>query len=104
MERHLDRISDLRRAILDTPGDAGHGERSAAEAGERTDTPADVYLDKVRRESHRITDADIDSLREAGLSEDAIFELTLATALGEATRRLNRALKALAATRAPDTG
>ena len=37
----------------------------------------------------------IDRLREAGYSEDAIFELTLAAALGAAQSRLEAGLKAM---------
>lgn len=92
MHRHADRIAALQRAILETPGATDRSERLAAEAGQATGTPADAYLAKVRTESYRIIDADVDALRTAGIPEDAIFELTLAAALGEATRRFDRAV------------
>jgi alkylhydroperoxidase family enzyme len=100
-DRHADKIAALRRAILETPGDASRDQRAAAESAAPTG-PADVYLDKVRRESYRIVDGDIDALRADGLTEDAIFELTVAAALGEATRILDRSIGALAAVPAPD--
>ena len=98
--RHADKIDALRRAILETPGDASIDQRSAAESAAPTG-PADAYLDKVRLAAYRIVDRDIDALREAGLTEDAIFELTVAAALGEATRILDRSVGALAAPQAP---
>lgn len=99
LDRHADTIAALRRAILETPGATEVWERAAAEAGEPTGTAADAYLDNVRRGSYRIVDADIDALRAAGVREDAIFELTLAAALGEATRRFDRAMAAVVRTR-----
>jgi alkylhydroperoxidase family enzyme len=74
-------------------------QRAAAEAGEPTGTATEAYLDKVRRDSYRIVDADIDALRTSGLREDAILELTLAAALGEATRRFDRAMATVMRTR-----
>ena len=70
-------------------------QRAAAVAGEPTGTAADGYLEKVCRESHRLTEEDIEGLRRAGFGDDAIFELTIAAAYGEATRRFDRALAAL---------
>jgi alkylhydroperoxidase family enzyme len=98
--RHADKIAALRRAILETPGIASPDQRAAAESAAPTG-PADAYLDKVRRESSRIVDDDIDALRAAGMAEDAIFELTVSAALGEATRILDRSIGALAVVSAP---
>lgn len=46
------------------------------------------FVELVRQHAYRVTDADITALRTHGLSDDAIFELTVAAALGEAQRRL----------------
>jgi alkylhydroperoxidase family enzyme len=89
-QRHGDRIVDLRRAIMETPGSTSREARVAAAAGEPTATVADPYLDKVRVASYRIADDDVAALKRAGLSEDAILELTLAAAFGESARRLDR--------------
>jgi hypothetical protein len=80
----------VRRAILETPGATSPELRRRVAAGEETNP----YLDKVRRNAYRITDADVDGLRGA-YSEDAIFELTLAAALGAAEQRLAAGLAAL---------
>lgn len=55
----------------------------------------DAYLEKVRRHAYRVTDADVEALKEAGLSEDEIFEQTVAAAIGEGLRRLDAAERAV---------
>jgi alkylhydroperoxidase family enzyme len=50
-----------------------------------------AYLEKVRTRAYAITDADVEQLKEAGVSEDAIFEQTVATAISEGLRRLDAA-------------
>jgi alkylhydroperoxidase family enzyme len=49
------------------------------------------YLGKVRERAYTVTDADVAALKEHGLSEDEIFEQTVAVAIGEGLRRLDRA-------------
>ena len=63
------------------------------------DLPAEVvaYVHKVRRHAHRVTDDDVAALRAAGWNDEAIYELTVAAALGQATRRLDAGLGALRA-------
>ena len=51
----------------------------------------DAYLGKVRERAYTVTDADVASLKDAGLSEDEIFEHTVAVAIAEGLRRLDRA-------------
>ena len=43
----------------------------------------------------RSTDADVAALKDAGLSEDEIFEHTVTAAIGEGLRRLDRATEAI---------
>jgi alkylhydroperoxidase family enzyme len=59
--------------------------------------PAELrpYIEKVAKSAYKVVDADIDRLREAGYSEDAILELTLAAALGAARARLDAGLGAM---------
>jgi hypothetical protein len=80
----------LRAAILETPGETEPELRRRVASGAETSP----YLDKVRREAYSVTDTDVDALR-AEHSEDAIFELTLAAALGAAEKRLAAGLAAL---------
>ena len=51
------------------------------------------YLDKVRTGAHAITDDDVEWLKAAGVTEDEIFEQTVAAAIGEGLRRLDAALR-----------
>jgi alkylhydroperoxidase family enzyme len=53
------------------------------------------YLQKVRDRADTIRDADVEALKAAGLSEDEIFEQTVAVAVGEGLRRLDVAARVL---------
>ena len=90
----------LSEAVLETPGDLDPALRrtiAAYASGEEAEPPEELraYLDKVARHAYKVVDADLDRLRELGYSEDAIFELTLAAALGAARARLAAGLAAL---------
>jgi alkylhydroperoxidase family enzyme len=94
--RHAESIGRFAVAILETPGEADLELRAAVEAvaaGRSSELPGDLrpYVEKVASRAYTIADADVDALREAGYSEDAIFELTLAAALGAAQVRWNYA-------------
>jgi alkylhydroperoxidase family enzyme len=53
------------------------------------------YLEKVRDRAYTVVDRDVDALKEAGFSEDEIFEETVAVALAEGLRRLDRAAEVI---------
>jgi alkylhydroperoxidase family enzyme len=59
--------------------------------------PAEMasYLEKVRDRAYTVVDRDVDALKEAGISEDQIFEQTVAVAIAEGLRRLDRAAKVI---------
>lgn len=91
-------------AVLDIPGDSSPTLRrwAAARAGDGAEPPpagtAEAlvqYVDLVATHAYRTTDAHIETLRGHGLSDDQIFELTAAAAVGAGRRRLERALAAL---------
>jgi len=73
MSQHLDA---LRANVADT----------AAAAPELT-----AYLEKVRTHAYKVTDGDVEQLKAAGLTEDEIFEQTVAAAISEGLRRLDAA-------------
>jgi alkylhydroperoxidase family enzyme len=50
-----------------------------------------AYLAKVAERAYTVTDADIAALTAAGLSEDEIFEQTVAAAIAQGLRRLDSA-------------
>ena len=54
------------------------------------------YLRKVHERAYTVVDGDVESLKAAGLSEDEIFEQTVAAAISEGLRRLDRANEVLA--------
>jgi AhpD family alkylhydroperoxidase len=80
-------VENLRHAVLDAPGVTDPALRTAAAGtGDTLPEPWQSYTAAVRDASHRVTDADIDQLTAAGISEDEIFELTVAAAVGAALR------------------
>jgi hypothetical protein len=48
----------------------------------------ETYLEQVRTRAYSITDADMQAVKDAGVSEDEIFERTVAVAVEEGRRRL----------------
>jgi alkylhydroperoxidase family enzyme len=53
-------------------------------------------FDKVATDSAQVTDADFASAREAGFTDDQIFELVICAAVGESARQYEAGLAALA--------
>jgi alkylhydroperoxidase family enzyme len=49
------------------------------------------YLTKVRKRAYTVTDGEVEVLKESGVSEDEIFEQTVAAAIDEGLRRLDAA-------------
>jgi alkylhydroperoxidase family enzyme len=49
----------------------------------------------VRRHAYRVTDGQVEALRAAGLSEDEVFELTVAAAVGAGLDRLDAGMRTL---------
>ena len=107
--RYAELRQRLEDAALGSPGQAPGELRRAAfaraallagvDAGGRSGAtlpPAlTPYVDKVARHAYQVTDADVIAVRRAGNSEDAVFEITVAAALGAALGRLERGLAAL---------
>ena len=69
--------------------------RELAATAPQDGTPLAPYLEKVRSHAYRITDDDVASLRRSGISEDEIFEATVAVAAAEGLRRLDAAEAAI---------
>ena len=86
-------VDALARAVLGSPGATTPAVRRQARDGKTADEVIGPYLVKVRQHAFRVVDADIDALTNAGLGDDAIFEVTVAGALGEAERRLEAGLR-----------
>lgn len=55
----------------------------------------DSYADTVIRHAYMVADADMERLKAAGYSDDQVFEVTVAAAVGAGVSRLERALRLL---------
>lgn len=87
----------VQAAILERDGVTDRAARRQAYAGEGAPGAVAAYVATVQRNAYRVDDAMVAAVRRAGLDDDAIFELTVATAVGEATRQFDAAMQALAA-------
>jgi alkylhydroperoxidase family enzyme len=66
-------------------------------AAPNREAPADfgAYLEMVRHRAYSITDQDVQALKDAGHSEDEIFEHTVSAAVAAGIERLNAGLATL---------
>jgi alkylhydroperoxidase family enzyme len=53
------------------------------------------YLKKVHERAYTVTDSDVESLKAAGFSEDEIFAQTVAAAIQQGLRRLDKAAEVI---------
>lgn len=88
-------VQALQQAVVETPGALDPEVRRRILEGHATGGELDRYTEKVRRAAWEIEDEDVEALKQAGIGEDAIYEATLAAALGAGLSRLERALGAL---------
>jgi alkylhydroperoxidase family enzyme len=114
-----DGVADDRMALLRTVADTllhadGHLDRSMraaafahavaatgrpAPAAQPLPDPLAAFVDKVTRNAYKVVDDDIERLRQAGFSDDAILEAVLATAVGAGVARFEIGLDAIAGRR-----
>jgi AhpD family alkylhydroperoxidase len=81
-----DAVGHLRQAVLDAPATIDSAIRTAAATGAPLPEPWQAYAAKVRDTSYAVTDDDIGHLIAAGFSEDQVFEVTVAAAVGAGLR------------------
>ena len=95
--RYEEFIAKVEAAVLESLGHIEPALRQAIASRKTSDIPEALrsYADKVALHAYRVTDADIEVLLRAGYSEDEIFEVTAAAALGAALLRLERGLAVL---------
>ncbi|MHB8469843.1 MAG: hypothetical protein ACYDCH_08825 [Gaiellaceae bacterium] len=70
--------------------------RTLAAAAPQAAAGMTAYLGKVRARAYTIVDRDVEALKEDGFSEDEIFEQTIAVAIAEGLKRLDRAIEVIA--------
>jgi alkylhydroperoxidase family enzyme len=85
----------LRNAVLDAPASADAALRRAAYYGEGLAEPLSGYVEKLYRHAYQVQDHDIERVLDAGYSEDQVFDVTIAAALGAGDARLRAGLSAL---------
>ena len=100
-ERFGSEMKKVDEAVLTGPGETPPELRQRASLGEG-DGPLGEYVKTVRAHAYRVTDEQVAALRASGLSEDALFEITCAAALGAARARLSAGLRAIRAASEPD--
>ena len=100
MSRYAVFVEKLRASITTSPGELPPAVRVAILTGDSANIPAVLapYVTKVVQHAYKVTDDDVQHLRQSGLSEDAIFEATAAAAVGAALFRLEKGMAALRAT------
>ncbi len=94
-DRHADRLAALRAAVFEADALTDQTERAAAADGSELTVELASFLTTVRDASYRLADADVAGLQAAGHTDEEIFELTIAAALGAALHRLDVGLDAI---------
>jgi hypothetical protein len=93
--RHAEVLQRLHDAVLTEPGSLEPATRLGLATGRAIPADLIAYAEKVARHAYRISDEDIERLRTAGYSDDEIFEVTVAVALGVGLFQRDRGLTAL---------
>jgi len=88
-------VDKLAAAVLEGPGETAPDLRQRLAAGFEVPDDLAGYANKVRRHAYKVMEEDLQALRDAGYTENAIFEVTLSVALGAALTRLDSGLRAL---------
>ncbi len=107
MGRYDELAENQRRAALESPGVTEPSLRRAVAAraaalgggpaGGAVAIPEGLrrFVDDIALHAYRITDEDVAALRRSGRSEDEIFEVSVAAAVGAGLARLERGLAVL---------
>jgi alkylhydroperoxidase family enzyme len=80
--------------VLDGPGHLPPAVRRAAAVASSLPAELAAFASNVRDHPTQTTEEDIDALLAAGYSEDEIFELTIAAAVGAGMHRWRAGLRA----------
>ena len=89
-------VEYLQMAASETRYDALVTRLREASVPDREPPPGlEAYLEKVRRNAYAVTDEDVQALKDAGYSEDVIFENTVSVAVAAGLERLRAGLEVL---------
>jgi alkylhydroperoxidase family enzyme len=87
----------LEENVLTGEGRTSPEQRAAAFTNTGVPLAVQALIDKVVARPAEVTDADFGAAEAAGFSEDQLFELVIAAAVGQAARIYDAGLAALAA-------
>ena|SRR5437868_8518372 len=90
-------VQRVKTAVFESRATTSPEMRRAAAEQRLGELPVSLrdYVAKVAKHAYRVTDEDVEALKHAGYSEDQIYELTAAAAVGAALKRLDRGMQAL---------
>jgi hypothetical protein len=87
--------------VLHGPGQAPAELRAGAFSNAGLPSPLQALIGKVVASPAHVTDADFAAAKASGFSEDQLFELVIAAAVGQSARLYDAGLAALAEATAP---
>jgi hypothetical protein len=87
---------NLINSILKGRGDRSQEQRQAAFNNANLPQPLQALIEKVAHHAYKVTDNDINVVKQNGISEDQLFELIVCGAVGQASRQYESAMTALA--------
>ena len=84
----------LLRDVCERPARLPSDVRRAAADGGVLAGAVGALVQRIRDGASLVTDADVEAARAEGLDDDQLYELTVATGLGESRRRLDAVARA----------
>jgi len=94
-ETTLARRRQVVERVLTGPGVSSTADRQAAFDNAGVDARAEALVTTIAQNAWKVTGTQVRSAVAAGLAEDAVFEVAVAAALGQATRQRASASAAL---------
>jgi hypothetical protein len=94
-ERFAASLERLEAAVYTGPGDVTSETRQSVREPLTGDGPLEVYVNKVHQAAYKVIDEEIAALKADDYSDEALFEITLAAAVGAGLSRHQKALKLL---------
>ncbi len=88
-------VASVVSSVLEAAAETPVALRRDAFKGTPSEPQIAAYVEKVRRRAYRVEQQEVDALIASGLTEAAIFEITVAAALGEGMRRLELGIRLL---------
>jgi len=87
---------NLLNRILKGKGDSSQEQRQTAFNNTGLLEPLSTLINKVAHHAYKVTDSDINAVKNTAVSEDQLFELIICAAVGQASRQYESGLAALA--------